>query len=147
MTALGLEADLKIGVTLFGNTDARQVAVKKAFDMHRQNGAALVENAVQMNASLRQQRRHGFGAAVFAADHFFIAAEAQIDVTLRLEALFQQSLHGFHHADEVVFHIERAAPPDKFAVVMAAERGIGPILFRSGRDRHHVLMRQQRNRL
>ena len=47
----------------------------------------------------------------------------------------------------MVFHIERAAAPNKFAVVHAAKRRVRPILFRALSYRDNVLVPQKRNRL
>ena len=87
------------------------------------------------------------GAGIRRGDNLLIVAQADIDIALRDISLFQQRLHGFQNTDEVVFHIHRAASPDKFTVIHAVEGRVLPVAQRAVRHRNHVLVREHGHRL
>ena len=64
-----------------------------------------------------------------------------------LEAAGEQRLHRFQLRDQVGLVVPRAAAPDEAVLDRAGERLGLPVAFGAGRDRHHVLVRHQRDRL
>ena len=74
-------------------------------------------------------------------------AEAEINVSFRLESLLHKGFNRLHNADKMIFHVKSASAPDELAVVIAAERLMSPVTLGAGLDRNDILMRKQSYRL
>ena len=132
MTALCGNGYFIIGVALFGYADADKLFIfKNTLNINRKNCAALVNNAVKMNSSCFKSFHYRFCAAVARSNNLFILTEEQVNVSLGNKAFFKQGFNRFHNADKMVFHIERASAPDKFAVINPLKRRMLPIGFRA----------------
>ena len=51
MSALGSDAHREVGIALFGDTDTCKIALEDMLDIYGQYGAALVNNAVEVNTA------------------------------------------------------------------------------------------------
>ena len=51
MSALGSDAHREVGIAFFGDTDTGKVGLEDMLDIYGQYGAALVNNAVKVNAT------------------------------------------------------------------------------------------------
>ena len=145
VAALGLDGELVVRVTLFRDADDCKVLLDDTGDAQPRDAAALVDDALEVDATgfqgLRQQFRRGF----LRADHFFIVAEEDHDGPVRGVAVFEQGLDGFQHRDHVGLHVDRAAAPEAAVRNVSAEGWMGPVPHCFLRHRHHVLVADERN--
>ena len=101
----------------------------------------------------REQRLHlargqplGGGGGAGSA-HFLIMAGNQIDRPFRLEALRGKCLHRFEQGDQRPLVVNRPAPPDRAFGNGPGEGLILPVFFGARRNRDHILMGHDDDRL
>ncbi len=66
--------------------------------------------------------------------------KAQIDISFGLESFFKQGFYALHNADEMVFHINGAAPPNIAFCDSAFKGRIFPVLFGAFGNGNNILM-------
>ena len=131
-------------IALLGDADQRGRLVE-ALDQTVGDQEALVDHEVELHPARGEQRRDVLRAA--GAGGFLVMAEGEIDRALGLEARLRQRFGGFQHGIEVALVVPGAAAPDEAVGDDAVIGRVLPVLVGARRDRHDVLMRQQRDRL
>ena len=76
--------------------------------------------------------------------YFLVAAECEINIVLRLEALGKKILGGLHNAVERAFGIERSSAPKHVVLDDSGERILAPLALDDG---HDVVMSHKHGRL
>ena len=126
-----------------GDADQRRRLVEsgdRAFgDQH-----PFVEDVAQANAALLHEPGDLLRAALAA--ELLVLAEGEVDRLARPEARGDAHLHRFHDRHQVALVVPGAAAPDEAVLLRARERSGLPVALGAGRDRHDVLVRQQRDR-
>ena len=135
----------------FGEKVQRQVALLAIADQrHRDlhagerslhDGHAFIQHGCQPDTLLFQMAGDSFGA-VGTAD-FFVMPESQVNGAFGLETCFEQMLNSFQDCDELVFDVERSAPPHIAVSDLTGERGVFPFLQGLRVGGNHVLVRRQ----
>ena len=107
------------------------------------NQQSFINDEFKFDLARFEQRGNTTSAAFTAG--FFIGAKRQINRAFGFETVRGQQLDGFQLRNKIAFIIPRATPPDE-AVLLLTSEWIGlPIILRSGRNGHDVLMRHQHN--
>ena len=143
MAGGGVERQEEGAVALLGQADQRR-RLAQARQHAVEHQQAFVEHPVEAHAARLEQLGDRQRAAQ-AAD-LLVVAHHEIDRLLGLEAAADQQLDGFHLREQVALVVERAAAPDEAVLDLAAEGVDRPGLLGARRDRHHVLVRHQRDR-
>ena len=145
MTALGLDGELVVRVPLLCDADDREVLLDDTGDAQPRDTAALIDDALEVDApgfqGLCQQSRRGF----LRTDDFLIVAEEDHDGPVRGVPVFQQGLDGFEHRDHMGLHVDRTAAPKAAVRNVSAEGRMGPVPHCLLRHRHDVLVADECN--
>ena len=111
---------------------------------------SVISRPSSITKSRRTPREASSAAIALAprgARDLLVMAEREIDRPLRAEARLGHRLGGLQHRIEVALVVPGAAAPDEAVGDDAVKGRLLPVLLGARRDRHHVLMRQQRDRL
>ena len=111
---------------------------------------SVINRPSSITKSRRTPREASSAAIAFGArgaGGLLVMAEREIDRALRAEAGLGHRLGGLQHRIEVALVVPGAAAPDEAVGYHAVIGRLLPVLLGARRDRHHVLMREQRDRL
>ena len=91
------------------------------------------------------QPLHDFRSPANTAN-FLIMAKGQVNCSFRLKTRFNQSFDTFQYGDNLVFHIQCTAPPNKTVDDLTGKRRMSPFGDIMLIYRHHILMAGKQDR-
>ena len=139
MPACALHRKLKIGIALFHHVNERDASARRAENCAvLQLSAALVQHKLQAHTPALQLLRYAESTQI---QRFLIIAEGEIGRSAKSPSASQQILRRLQNPEYHLLDVQRAPAPDISVFDCAGECVIGPVLFRSGHHRHHILVR------